>query len=68
MKKLSTIRTAQAAGRRRGRVPARSRVTDFACPLGADGFALAPVSHRSYQIREKSTVGIQLTAQPGRVL
>lgn len=66
MRKLSTIRTVQAAGRRRRCVPARSRLADFARPFGADGFALAPVSHRGYQIREKSGCNLQLTVRAGR--
>jgi len=66
MKKVSTIRTAQAAGRRRRSVPARSHGADFCSALGADGSALASVSRRSCRIRGKSAVSIQLTVQTGR--
>jgi len=67
MKKLFTIRTVQAAGRRRRCVLARSHGAHFRRALGPDGSVLAPVSRRSYRIGEKSAVNLQLTAQAVRV-
>lgn len=66
MKKLFTIRMVQAAGRRRRRVPVRSRGADF-CPIfGAGGSVSAPVSFYDLRNSEKGAVILQLTVQAVR--
>jgi len=66
MKKLSTIRTAQAAGRRRGGVFTRPYGTNFRLSFGADGPVLVLASFRGLRIEGKSAVSLQLTVQGRR--
>ena len=63
MKKSITIRTVQAAGRRRGGVLARSHSVDFLRGFGVDGSVSARVSFHSLRISEKSVALHQLTVQ-----
>lgn len=63
MSATATIRTAQAAGRRRGGVLARLHGTDFRRGFGADGSVSALVSFHGLRIGDKSVVILQLTVQ-----
>lgn len=66
MKKLFTIRTVQAAGRRRRRVLVRSRGVDFCPGFGANGSVSTLVPFYDLQNSEKDAVTLQLTVQAVR--
>lgn len=66
MKKLFTIRTVQAAGRRRIGVPVRSHGMDFCPVFGGDGSVSTLISFYDLQNGEKEAVILQLTVQAVR--